>query len=116
MEAERKEKLGTRWSCYSCGAKFYDLKRPEPTCPRCQADQRKSPEFEQPKSKRARPSKKAPARPAPEPRTPDPVESESEGEVDFDDVDLIAPEGMGLDTAEDDDSGSDASEEVDVDD
>jgi hypothetical protein len=115
MEAERKAKLGVRWSCYSCGAKFYDLHKPEPVCPRCQADQRQSPQFEQPKAKRARPAKKAPVRPAPEPRPPLIAEGEAEGELDFDDVELIPPEGMGLDTADDDDAGAEAAEEVEVD-
>src|SRR5262245_57388002 len=102
MDADRKAKLGARWSCYSCGAKFYDLGKPEPICPRCQADQRQSPKFEQPKPKRVRPPKKAPPRPPPEPRAPLPVEAEGDSELDFEDVELIAPEGMGLDAADDD--------------
>jgi hypothetical protein len=36
-------KRGTKWSCYSCGVKFYDLNQPEPLCPRCGADQREKP-------------------------------------------------------------------------
>ena len=35
--------LGGRWECYSCGSKFYDLGPPEPTCPKCGADQRDKP-------------------------------------------------------------------------
>jgi hypothetical protein len=35
--------LGGRWECFRCGAKFYDLNRPEPTCPKCGADQRDKP-------------------------------------------------------------------------
>ncbi len=46
MEPERKERLGTKWACYACGVKFYDLKKPEPICPKCEADQRESPVFE----------------------------------------------------------------------
>jgi len=38
-----KASLGTRFSCYECGKKFYDLNRPEPTCPACGADQREDP-------------------------------------------------------------------------
>ena len=53
MEPEAKERLGTKWTCYSCGIRFYDLKRPEPTCPKCQADQRESPVFDK-KPTRAR--------------------------------------------------------------
>ncbi len=32
--------LGTKHDCYSCGAKFYDLGKAEPICPKCGADQR----------------------------------------------------------------------------
>ena len=35
--------LGTKYACYACGAKFYDLNRPEPLCPKCGADQRQAP-------------------------------------------------------------------------
>lgn len=35
--------LGTRYTCYSCGTKFYDLNRPTPTCPECDADQNEAP-------------------------------------------------------------------------
>lgn len=40
---ERHSKLGAKWACFSCGAKFYDLNQPEPLCPRCGADQREKP-------------------------------------------------------------------------
>ena len=32
-------KLGTKYTCYSCGIKFYDLGRGGPICPKCGADQ-----------------------------------------------------------------------------
>ena len=35
--------LGEKYVCYSCGAKFYDLGKPEPRCPKCGADQRQAP-------------------------------------------------------------------------
>ena len=35
--------LGTKYTCFQCGAKFYDLNRPEPICPKCGADQRDRP-------------------------------------------------------------------------
>ena len=38
-----KEKLGQRYTCFECGVKFYDLNRPEPLCPDCNADQRIAP-------------------------------------------------------------------------
>jgi hypothetical protein len=31
--------LGTRYKCYKCGTKFYDLSRPQPLCPSCGEDQ-----------------------------------------------------------------------------
>lgn len=34
-----KSKLGTRFTCYECGVKFYDLNKPEPVCPSCGANQ-----------------------------------------------------------------------------
>lgn len=35
--------LGSKYVCYKCGTKFYDLKKPAPTCPKCGADQREAP-------------------------------------------------------------------------
>ncbi len=32
--------LGNKHDCYSCGAKFYDLGKPEPICPKCGANQK----------------------------------------------------------------------------
>lgn len=38
-----KARLGTRYVCFTCGTKFYDLNKPVPTCPECGADQREAP-------------------------------------------------------------------------
>lgn len=38
-----KARLGTRFVCYVCGTKFYDLNRAVPTCPDCNSDQREAP-------------------------------------------------------------------------
>lgn len=35
--------LGTKYTCFKCGTKFYDMKKPDPLCPKCGADQRESP-------------------------------------------------------------------------
>ncbi len=35
--------LGTKFLCFKCTTKFYDMKRPDPVCPKCGADQRESP-------------------------------------------------------------------------
>lgn len=34
--------LGSKHVCFKCGAKFYDLKKPDPICPKCGADQREA--------------------------------------------------------------------------
>jgi hypothetical protein len=53
---ERKPGLGFKWACFNCGAKFYDLDKPEPVCPRCQADQREKPREASEPSKGRRPA------------------------------------------------------------
>ena len=78
--------LGTKHVCFKCGTRFYDLKKPEPICPKCGADQRQSPAVKAPAEKR---------RPAPRPPPPEPEveaaaddaeeEAESEDEADEDD-------------------------------
>ena len=35
--------LGTKYVCFKCSTKFYDMKKPDPLCPKCGADQRESP-------------------------------------------------------------------------
>ena len=46
--------LGTRHVCYKCSTKFYDLKKPEPICPKCGADQRDGQAVKGPDAKRSR--------------------------------------------------------------
>ena len=47
--------LGTKYVCFKCGTKFYDLKKPVPACPKCGADQREAPSGK-PGGSRARPA------------------------------------------------------------
>jgi uncharacterized protein (TIGR02300 family) len=61
--------LGTKHSCFKCGTKFYDMKKPEPICPKCGADQRQTPA--------SKPSPAAERRRAP-PKPVAPVEPETE--------------------------------------
>jgi len=35
--------LGAKYVCFKCGTKFYDMKRPDPVCPKCGTNQRDSP-------------------------------------------------------------------------
>lgn len=37
-------KFGTKYTCWSCGAKFYDLNKPDPTCPKCGEDPKVAPQ------------------------------------------------------------------------
>ena len=71
--------LGTKHTCFKCGTKFYDFKKPEPLCPKCGADQRQNPVTKAPPERR----QKAPPKPAPE-------EVEKEGEEELDEAELDA--------------------------
>ncbi|MFI5317686.1 MAG: FYDLN acid domain-containing protein [Myxococcota bacterium] len=98
MDAARKTKLGQKWTCYSCQAKFYDLQKPEPRCPKCGADQRQSPAFEKPKRTRAKkasppPAPKKVAKPAPPPLEEGedldtPIDPE---DLEFEDIEIDEP-------------------------
>ena len=84
--------LGTKYTCFKCGSKFYDLKKPEPLCPKCGADQRQSPALKPTSSRRHREKEPVvvvePAEPedAPEAEGDEAAEAEEE-EDDVDDED-----------------------------
>jgi Protein of unknown function (FYDLN_acid) len=48
-------KLGTKFGCFSCGTKFYDLGKREAICPKCCANQKDSVRAEAPAQGRPRP-------------------------------------------------------------
>jgi uncharacterized protein (TIGR02300 family) len=73
--------LGTKHTCFKCGTKFYDLKKAEPLCPKCGADQRESPALKPAPAERRQ---RAPARPAA------PAVEEAETEVVDDDLEADA--------------------------
>jgi uncharacterized protein (TIGR02300 family) len=81
--------LGTKHTCFKCGTKFYDMKKPVPACPKCGADQRESPALKPPAPERRA---RAAARP---------VEPEAE-EVEVDTEDLEDDADDADDAAEDD--------------
>ena len=78
--------LGTKYVCFKCGTKFYDLKKPVPACPKCGADQRDAP-VAKPTSARA--AKAAAAAKEPEeaeaPAAAEEEEAEAEDEDDDED-------------------------------
>ena len=41
-EREKMPNLGTKYVCFSCQTKFYDLGRDTAVCPKCSADQKDS--------------------------------------------------------------------------
>jgi uncharacterized protein (TIGR02300 family) len=82
--------LGTKYVCWKCETKFYDLHKPVPVCPKCGADQRERPAAKPTRATRASP-KAAPrgreiaAAPAEVPEeeieTPDEVEDDDAEEA-----------------------------------
>lgn len=74
--------LGAKHTCYQCGTRFYDLKKPAPICPKCGADQRASPAH---KSTPAAERKRAPPKPVVEPVldvAPEDVEEDAKEHLD----------------------------------
>jgi uncharacterized protein (TIGR02300 family) len=63
--------LGAKFVCFKCGTKFYDMKKPDPLCPKCGTDQRDSP-VNKPGSEGRR------ARVAPVPKVIEPAPEEAE--------------------------------------
>ena len=61
-----KAKLGNKLTCSNCGAKFYDLKKKQPVCPKCGEDY----VVQKTKTRRSAPA----VEPAPAP-APDPIET-----------------------------------------
>ena len=75
--------LGTKHECTECGAKFYDLNKPEPTCPKCGTVQPPNAESSLGTSKSARRRQKAELV-----RDPDLDDDEDEDAAAFVDEDL----------------------------
>ena len=48
--------LGNKFVCFKCSTKFYDMKKPDPVCPKCGTDQRESPALKAPSEGRDRKS------------------------------------------------------------
>ena len=90
-----KAKLGKKLTCSNCGAKFYDLKKKQPVCPKCGEDY----VVQKPKTRRTPTPAEAKSAPAP---APDATKA-SEGEED-----LMTP-GLEDNLIEDDNEGEDNS-------
>ena len=91
--------LGNKHDCYSCGAKFYDLGKPEPICPKCGANQKDAkPSASAPEVSAARKRRKEEAAK----REPDVVEDDVVIPEDDSDV-LPTPEADDADLDDDED-------------
>jgi hypothetical protein len=91
--------LGTKYECFSCGARFYDLGKPEAICPKCGANQkdakRSDAHSESAAAKRKRREEAPRIVDQPEDDIP-----QSGGEDDFADDELEAPEGVEVEDEE----------------
>ncbi len=85
-------KLGTKFTCYSCATKFYDLGKSDPLCPKCGANQKDASQHDAPASGQAsRRRRKAEVKA--------PVEIDEE--VPIEDIDEeVVPEGVEADLDE----------------
>jgi hypothetical protein len=92
--------LGKKYECAECGAKFYDLGKADPACPRCGTSARDTAE----------------KRPAPEPRAryvaPPPPVAEVEEELVADDIVEDDEEILTVPGAEEEEEEDDEDEEV----
>jgi hypothetical protein len=59
VNPDRRAALGSKHTCFSCEVKFYDMNRPVPICPRCQADQREAPREPSPQRAAIKPKARA---------------------------------------------------------
>ena len=58
--------LGSKYICFKCSTKFYDLRKPIPVCPKCGVDQREAPVVKAPSRKAAAKAVEAAEKEAPE--------------------------------------------------
>ncbi len=75
--------LGTKHTCFKCGTKFYDMKKPTPICPKCGADQRDSPALKPAPSERRARAAARPVEPVAEVDV-DELEEDAEGDDEAD--------------------------------
>ncbi|MFC3125054.1 TIGR02300 family protein [Pseudoroseomonas globiformis] len=98
-----KPELGLKRTCVACGAKFYDLTRQPAVCPKCDTEQ----PAEQPRARRAA----APVEEKVKKRVPAAADTDSEDDVELEDV----GDDDALDDSDDlEDSEDDLDSEIEV--
>ena len=84
--------FGKKHTCFKCGHKFYDLNKPDPICPQCQANQLEMPKKENP------PSPPPLSKPSRISTPPDPMEepemTDDEVEEDLPEIDEVPLESL----------------------
>jgi len=85
--------LGNKFVCFKCQTKFYDMKKPDPLCPKCGADQRESPALKPaPEGRRGRGAARAAVIAPVEPEVEEtPVAADEEEAEEFEDEDVEIP-------------------------
>jgi uncharacterized protein (TIGR02300 family) len=83
-------KLGTKFECYNCGTKFYDLGKSESICPKCGANQKDAASHEPATTSASRRKRKA--------EVAKPIDIEDEEPIE----DVADDEMVGPDLAEED--------------
>jgi len=94
-----KVEWGTKRSCQECGAKFYDMRRAEIICPKCDAVFQIAP----PKAKRAQPAAKETVKQAKPAAEPAGIKGADSGGGETDAIDELKDAGTGDDQIDDDD-------------
>ena len=78
--------LGSKHVCIKCSTKFYDLKKPDPICPKCGADQRET--------QAARPSEGRRSRLSALPKIIEPIEVPEAEEAEEEEADDVEEEDV----------------------
>ena len=76
-------KLGNKYECFNCGARFYDLGKAEPVCPKCGSNQKEAENADPPLVTQATRRKKSAL-----PREVEDDEEETTPVIELDDEDL----------------------------
>jgi len=75
-------KLGTKFECFSCGTKFYDLGKSEAVCPKCGANQKDAAQSDLPAvSQASRRRRKADVAKALDVEEAEPIEADIDEEI-----------------------------------
>lgn len=95
-----KPEWGTKRICQECGTKFYDMRRPDIICPKCEAAFDATP----PKARRVPAAAKAPVearKPAPKPALDEDLDLADEDDSDLEDIEDVGDDDDDVDDEED---------------